>query len=38
MVTGRQRRNANVSIRSILLNILKISKGFISFIAVIGKI
>jgi hypothetical protein len=30
--TGRQKRYANVSIRSILLNILKINIGLISFI------
>jgi hypothetical protein len=30
--TGKQNRNAQVSIRSILLKILKIKSGFISFI------
>jgi hypothetical protein len=30
--TGRQKRNAKVSIRSILLSILKINSGLISFI------
>jgi hypothetical protein len=30
--TGKQKRQANVSIRSILLNILKINSGLISFI------